>query len=74
VVTIAVPNQAPIEVRLDGGGSQMMCAIAMIENQGGQLQVTKMAEYFEQQGRTSAHEMMDRRFNFGLRWKTGSKD
>jgi tellurite resistance protein TerA len=74
VVTIAVPNQAPIEVRLDGGGSQMMCAIAMIENQGGQLQVTKMAEYFEQQGRTSAHELMDRRFNFGLRWKTGSKD
>ena len=74
VVTIAVPNQAPIEVRLDGGGNQMMCAIAMIENQGGQLQVTKMTEYFEQQGRTSAHEMMDRRFNFGLRWKTGSKD
>jgi tellurite resistance protein TerA len=74
VVTIAVPNQAPIEVRLDGGGSQMMCAIAMIENQGGQLQVTKMTEYFEQQGQTSAHEMMDRRFNFGLRWKTGRKD
>jgi tellurite resistance protein TerA len=74
VVTIAVPNQAPIEVRLDGGGSQMMCAIALIENQGGQLQVTKMAEYFEQQGRTSAHEMMDRRFNFGLRWKTGTQD
>ena len=74
VVTIAVPNQAPIEVRLDGGGSQMMCAIAMLENQGGQLQVTKMTEYFEQQGQTSAHEMMDRRFNFGLRWKTGRKD
>lgn len=74
VVTIAVPNQAPIEVRLDQGGSQMMCAIAMIENQGGQLSVTKMVEYFEQQGRTSAHELMDRRFGFGLRWKTGSKD
>lgn len=74
VVTIVVPNQAPIEVRLDGGGSQMMCAIAMLENQGGRLQVTKMTEYFEQQGQTSAHEMMDRRFNFGLRWKTGRKD
>jgi tellurite resistance protein TerA len=74
VVTIAVPNQAPIEVRLDGGGSQMMCAIAMLENQGGQLQVTKMTEYFEQQGKTSAHEMMDRRFSFGLRWKTGTKE
>lgn len=74
VVTVAVPNQAPIEVRLDQGGRQMMCAIAMIENQGGRLQVTKMVEYFEQQGRTSAHELMDQRFGFGLRWKTGSKD
>jgi len=74
VVTVSVPNQAPIEVRLDQGGNQMMCAIAMIENQGGRLQVTKMVEYFEQQGRTSAHELMDQRFGFGLRWKTGSKD
>ena len=74
VVTVAAPNQAPVEVRLDGGGSQMMCAIAMIENQGGRLQVTKLAEYFEQQGRTSAHELMDQRFGFGLRWKTGTKD
>lgn len=74
VVRITVPNQAPIEVRLDGGGSQMMCAIAQIENQGGRMQVSKLAEYFEQQGQTSAHEMMDRRFNFGMRWKTGTKD
>jgi tellurite resistance protein TerA len=74
VVTITAPGQAPIEVRLDQGGSQMMCAIAMIENRGGNLQVTKLVEYFQQEGRTSAHELMDRRFGFGLRWKTGSKD
>jgi tellurite resistance protein TerA len=74
VVTMAVPNQGPIEVRLDQGGSQMMCAIAMIDNQGGKLQVTKMVEYFQQEGRTSAHELMDRRFGFGMRWKTGTKD
>lgn len=73
VVTIAAPDQAPIEVRLDGGGNQMMCAIALIENRGGSLQVTKLAEYFQQQGGTSAHELMDRHFGFGLRWKTGSK-
>jgi tellurite resistance protein TerA len=52
VVTMAVPNQGPIEVR----------------------QVTKMVEYFQQEGRTSAHELMDRRFGFGMRWKTGTKD
>jgi tellurite resistance protein TerA len=74
VVTIAVPNQAPIEVRLDQGGTQMMCAIAMIENRGGNLQVTKLVDYFQQDGKTSAHELMDRKFGFGLRWKTGTKD
>ncbi|WP_288381180.1 TerD family protein [uncultured Massilia sp.] len=74
VVTIAAPEQAPIEVRLDGGGNQMMCAIALIENRGGSLVVTKLAEYFQQQGGTSAHELMDRHFGFGLRWKTGSKE
>jgi tellurite resistance protein TerA len=74
VVTIAVPDQPRIEVRLDQGGNQSMCAIAMIENQGGKLQVTKLVEYFAQQGNTTVHELMDRRFGFGLRWKTGSKD
>lgn len=73
VVTIAAPDQAPIEVRLDGGGSQMMCAIALIENRNGSLQVTKRAEYFQQEKGVSAHELMDRHFGFGLRWKTGSK-
>ena len=74
VVTIKMPEQAPIEVRLDQGGDQRMCAIAMIENVGGRLQVTKLAEYFAQEGKQSAHELMDRRFGFGLRWTTGTKD
>jgi len=74
VVTIKMAEQAPIEVRLDQGGDQRMCAIAMIENVGGSLQVTKLAEYFAQEGKQSAHEMMDRRFGFGLRWTTGTKD
>lgn len=74
VVTVAMPDQAPIEVRLEQGGSQMMCAIAMIENRSGNLQITKLEEYFSQQGRESAHELMDRRFGFGLRWTTGTKD
>lgn len=74
VVTIHVPDQPPVEVRLDGGGKQVMCAIAMIENRNGTLQVTKLAEYFAQQGKSSAHAMMDQRFGFGLRWTTGTKD
>ena len=74
VVTIDMPGQGPIEVRLDQGGNQMMCAIAMIENRNGSLQVTKLEEYFSQQGSTSAHQLMDQRFGFGLRWTTGTKD
>ena len=75
VVTIAAPNQAPVEVKLDNGNNaQMMCAIAMIENVGGKFQVTKLAEYFGAEGGVGAHEMMDRRYGFGMRWKTGRKD
>ena len=74
VVTINMPNQPPIEVRLSEGGNQMMCAIAMVENRSGSLQFTKLEEYFSQQGGVSAHQLMDQRFGFGLRWTTGSKD
>ncbi|MGF6272208.1 tellurite resistance protein TerA [Massilia sp. UYP11] len=73
VVTVSAPGQAPVEVRLDGGDRQIMCAIALIENRGGNLVITKLAEYFQQQGMTSAHELMDRHYGFGMRWKTGSK-
>lgn len=73
VVTVAAPGQPPVEVKLDGGDRQIMCAIALIENRGGNLVITKLAEYFQQQGMTSAHELMDRHYGFGMRWKTGSK-
>lgn len=74
VVTIEMPDQAPVEVRLDQGGNQSLCAIALIENRGGTLQVTKLADYFAQQGSTSVHQQLDTKYGFGLRWKTGSKD
>lgn len=73
VVTIEAPGQAPVEVRLDNGTNASMCAIAMIENNGGNLQVTKLVEYFEQTGSKSTHELMNDRFEFGLRFKAGSK-
>lgn len=74
VVTIEAPGQAPVEVRLDNGTNASMCAIAMIENNGGNLQVTKLVEYFKQTGRKSTHELMNDRFEFGLRFTAGSKD
>lgn len=74
VVTIEAPGQAPVEVRLDNGTDASMCAIAMIENNGGNLQITKLVEYFKQAGGESAHKMINDRFGFGLRFKAGSKD
>lgn len=74
VVTIDVPGRAPVEVRLDNGTDASMCAIAMIENVGGNLQVTKVVEYFEQTQSKSTHERMNDRFGFGLRFRAGSKD
>ncbi|WP_342674069.1 TerD family protein [Candidatus Accumulibacter aalborgensis] len=74
VVTIEVPGRAPVEVRLDNGTDASMCAIAMIENSGGNLQVTKLVEYFSQAGSVSTHKLVNDRFGFGLRFAAGSKD
>ncbi len=73
VVTIEVPGNAPVEVRLDNGGREGMCAIASIENRNGQLQVTKLVDYIQADGKISNHEAMDRKYGFGLRWAKGSK-
>ena len=67
VVTISIANQPPVEVRLDRADSKGMCAIAMIENIGGQLSVTKLVEYF------NGHPDMDKWFGFGFNWRAGSK-
>jgi tellurite resistance protein TerA len=74
VVSIEVPGRAPVEVRLDNGTDASMCAIAMIENKGGNLEITKLVEYFQQSGSRSGHQQINERFGFGLRFKAGSKD
>lgn len=74
VVTVEIPGQPPVEVQLDNGTNSPMCAIALIENIGGNIQVTKLVEYFSGHGKISPHEEMDQRYKFGLRWGIGSKD
>ena len=74
VVTIEVPGRAPVEVRLDNGTNASMCAIALIENHGGNLQITKLVEYFEHASGKSTHQQASERFGFGLRFKAGTKD
>ncbi len=74
IVTIEIPGQPSVEVKLDNGSNLPMCAIAMLDNQNGTLQVTKLVEYFGGHGKVTAHQEMDERYNFGLNWKAGKKD
>lgn len=68
VVTLYVPGQPPIEVRLnEEGGRDGMCAIALLENVGGAVKVTREVKFF------SGHEKLDRAYGWGMNWKAGSK-
>lgn len=69
VVTVKTPGQPTLEVRLDNSRPNSgMCAIALLENVGGNIRVSKQAEYFD------SHPTMDKAFSWGLRWAAGSKD
>jgi tellurite resistance protein TerA len=68
VVTISLPEQPVIEVRLDTHQSNSnMCAIAMLENNGGELKLTKLGEYFR------GHQELDKHYKWGMRWSVGNK-
>jgi len=68
VITIKSKNQPDIEIRLDSyRDDQFLCALAMLENINGQLQITKLTDYF------AGHQQMDRAFGWGLNYVAGSK-
>ncbi len=68
VVTLRTPHQPTLEIRLDSHrNDQRMCALAMLENQSGNIRVTKLVEYF------ADHRVLDQAYGFGLRWVAGSK-
>jgi tellurite resistance protein TerA len=69
VVTIQTPGQPTLEIHLDSHHrDHRMCALVMLENQGGNIKVTKLVEYFRD------HRLLDQAYHFGLRWVAGSKD
>ncbi len=68
IVTVSAPGTPELVVRLDEHATgKGMCAIALLENEGGHIRVTKLIEYF------AGHEPMDRAFGFGFRWQAGRK-
>jgi tellurite resistance protein TerA len=44
-----------------------MCAIALLENDGGRIRVTKLVEYF------ASHPQLDEAYRFGFQWQAGRK-
>ena len=69
VVTVAVPGQPVLEVPMTGGrGDRRLCGVALIENRGGRIELTRVVEYF------SGARALDKQFGWGLRWVAGSKD
>ena len=58
-VTVRIPGQPPIEVRLDEHGNFGFCGIALLENDGGAIKVTRLVEYFK------GHLEFDRRLPRG---------
>lgn len=68
VVTIFIPGQPEIEVRLnEEGGRFGMCAIAMLENDNGAVKVSRRVDFHK------GHEPMDKAYRWGMRWSAGSK-
>jgi len=68
VVTLYPQGAAPIEVRLDESSGTRMCALALLENRGGQLVVNREVRYID-----GAQDALDRAYGWGMDWQAGRK-
>jgi tellurite resistance protein TerA len=69
VVTLTPASGAPIEVRLDeAAGRAPMCAVALLENTGGELTVRREVNYIN-----GAQDALDRAYGWGMDWTPGRK-
>jgi len=68
VVTIKIPHQPEIEVRLTEGNSLTACAIVELKNINESIEAKREVRYFKDQ------QFIDEYYDFGFRWTVGSKD
>ncbi|SDQ86226.1 tellurite resistance protein TerA [Pseudovibrio sp. Tun.PSC04-5.I4] len=67
-IRILVPDQPEIEVRMNEHGSRDgMCAVALLENEGGQIRVNRENRFFK------GHRQMDEAYGWGMKWVAGRK-
>lgn len=68
VVTVFVPDNAPIEVKLEeGANDRRNCGIVLLENIDGEISVKREVRYF------GSTQELDRHYSWGLRWTAGRK-
>ncbi len=68
VVTVTMPDQPPIEVRMtDGRDNMRLCGVVLLENDGGSLKATRIVDYFRSQ------RELDLAFGWGMQWVAGRK-
>jgi tellurite resistance protein TerA len=68
IIRVLVPGQPEIEVRMNEyGDTRGMCAVASLENKGGQVRVSREVTFHQ------GHEAMDREYGWGFRWTTARK-
>ena len=68
VVTLYPQGQAPIEVKLDEHSGSRMCALALLENAGGALQIRREVRYID-----GAQDKLDQAYGWGMDWTPGRK-
>jgi tellurite resistance protein TerA len=69
VVTLTPASGAPIEVQLDeAGGRSRMCAVALIDNSGGDLTVRREVRYID-----GGQDVLDKAYGWGMNWSPGRK-
>ena len=67
VVTLYAPGNPDVEVRMEGTSDERLCAVTLLENEGGNLKITRENRYFK-----SAQDM-DAHYRFDLSWTKGRK-
>jgi len=69
IVTVTLPDQPRIEVRMtEGRNDRALCAVVLLENVAGTLRATRIVDYYRGQGE------LDRAYGWGMRWVPGRKD
>lgn len=68
VVTLYPQGQPEIEIVLDESSGSRMCALALLENSGGQLTIRREVQYIQ-----GAQDKLDAAYGWGMDWTPGRK-